>query len=79
MRIYDSLKFLKNKKICMETEICWRAMPCSPTELRKADRTVEVNCNIFYPIFRQALPDFFRVTLSSNIFHGGQFTLYQPS
>ena len=31
------------------------------TELRKADRTVGVNCNIFYPIFRQAQPDFFRV------------------
>ena len=33
------------------------------TELRKADRTVGVNCNIFYPIFRQAWPDFFRVCL----------------
>ena len=29
------------------------------TELRKADRTVGVNCNIF-PIFRQARPNFFR-------------------
>ena len=33
------------------------------TELRKADRTVGVNRNIFYPIFRQARPDFFRVCL----------------
>ena len=33
------------------------------TELREAYRTVGVNCNIFYPIFRQAQPDFFRVCL----------------
>ena len=33
------------------------------TERRKADRTVGVNCNIFYPIFRQARPDFFTVCL----------------
>ena len=33
------------------------------TELRKADRTVGVNCYIFSPIFRHAQPDFFRVCL----------------
>ena len=32
------------------------------TELRKADRTVGVNC-IYFPIFRQARPDFFRECL----------------
>ena len=36
------------------------------TELTKADRTVGVNCNIFYPIFRQAWPDFFRYATLSN-------------
>ena len=34
------------------------------TELRKSDRTVGVSCNIFYPIFRQARPDFFRPCLT---------------
>ena len=33
------------------------------TELRQADRTVGVNYNIFYPIFRQARPNFLRVCL----------------
>ena len=36
---------------------------CKETKLKKADRTVGVNCNTFYPIFRQARPDFFRVCL----------------
>ena len=30
---------------------------------REAGRRVGVNCNIFYPIFRQARPDFLRVCL----------------
>ena len=38
-------------------------MKLKESELRKADRTVGVNSNIFSPIFRQARPDFFKVCL----------------